>query len=123
MFSVRMPCAGARVWCIIKTSCYFCKRRSGPEQTAPQEKMEVSLKPRGVCSRSITMDLEDGIVRNIRFTGGCPGNTVGLARMLEGMEAEEVVRRLKGVRCGFKSTSCPDQLACGLEAVLAQKEK
>ena len=78
--------------------------------------MEVSLKPRGVCSRSITMDLEDGIVRNIRFTGG-------LARMLEGMEAEEVVRRLKGVRCGFKSTSCPDQLACGLEAVLAQKEK
>ncbi|MCI9510274.1 MAG: TIGR03905 family TSCPD domain-containing protein [Angelakisella sp.] len=85
--------------------------------------MEVSLKPRGVCSRSITMDLEDGIVRNIRFTGGCPGNTVGLARMLEGMEAEEVVRRLKGVRCGFKSTSCPDQLACGLEAVLAQKEK
>ena len=85
--------------------------------------MEVSLKPRGVCSRSITMDLEDGIVRNIRFAGGCPGNTVGLARMLEGMEAEEVVRRLKGVRCGFKSTSCPDQLACGLEAVLAQKEK
>ena len=85
--------------------------------------MEVSLKPRGVCSRSITRDLEDGIVRNIRFTGGCPGNTVGLARMLEGMEAEEVVRRLKGVRCGFKSTSCPDQLACGLEAVLAQKEK
>ena len=85
--------------------------------------MEVSLKPRGVCSRSITMDLEDGIVRNIRFTGGCPGNTVGLARMLEGMEAEEVVRRLKGVRCGFKPTSCPDQLACGLEAVLAQKEK
>ena len=85
--------------------------------------MEVSLKPRWVCSRSITMDLEDGIVRNIRFTGGCPGNTVGLARMLEGMEAEEVVRRLKGVRCGFKSTSCPDQLACGLEAVLAQKEK
>ena len=85
--------------------------------------MEVSLKPRGVCSRSITMDLEAGIVRNIRFTGGCPGNTVGLARMLEGMEAEEVVRRLKGVRCGFKSTSCPDQLACGLEAVLAQKEK
>ena len=85
--------------------------------------MEVSLKPRGVCSRTITMDLEDGIVRNIRFTGGCPGNTVGLARMLEGMEAEEVVRRLKGVRCGFKSTSCPDQLACGLEAVLAQKEK
>ena len=45
--------------------------------------MEVSLKPRGVCSRSITMDLEDGIVRNIRFTGGCPGNTVGLARMLD----------------------------------------
>lgn len=85
--------------------------------------MEVSLKPRGVCSRSITMDLEDGIVRNIRFTGGCPGNTVGLARMLEGMEAEEVVRRLKGVRCGFKSTSCPDQLACGLEEALAAQQK
>lgn len=85
--------------------------------------MEVQLKPRGVCSRSITMDLVDGKVHNIRFMGGCPGNTVGLSRMLEGMEAEEVVRRLKGVRCGFKSTSCPDQLACGLETVLAQQEK
>ena len=69
------------------------------------------------------MDLVDGKVHNIRFTGGCPGNTMGLSRMLEGMEAEEVVRRLKGVRCGFKSTSCPDQLACGLEEVLARQQK
>lgn len=85
--------------------------------------MEVNLKPKGVCSRSISMDLEDGVIHNLRFFGGCPGNTLGLAKLLEGMEAKEAVRRLKGVRCGFKSTSCPDQLACGLEAFLASQEK
>lgn len=67
--------------------------------------------PRGVCSRKITFDLEDGIVRNVRFEGGCNGNTQGLARLAEGMPARELVQRLTGIRCGLKDTSCPDQLA------------
>ena len=67
--------------------------------------------PRGVCSRKITFDLEDGIVRNVRFEGGCNGNTQGLARLAEGMPARELVQRLAGIRCGLKDTSCPDQLA------------
>ena len=85
--------------------------------------MEIKFKPRGVCSQAIRLELTDGIVHNVRFTGGCPGNTMGLSKVLEGMEAQEVVRRLKGVRCLFKPTSCPDQLACGLEEALAAQQK
>lgn len=70
--------------------------------------------PRGVCSRRISFDLEDGIVKNVRFEGGCSGNTQGVARLVEGMAAQEAIRRLSGIRCGFKPTSCPDQLACAL---------
>ena len=85
--------------------------------------MEINLKPKGVCARSISLEVEDGIVHNVRFFGGCPGNTMGLSKVLEGMEAQEVVRRLKGVRCLFKPTSCPDKLACGLEEALAAQQK
>lgn len=81
--------------------------------------MEIKFKPKGVCSQSIRLELTDGIVHNVRFTGGCPGNAIGLSRMVEGMEAKEVVARLKGIRCGFKPTSCPDQLAGALEQVLS----
>ena len=70
---------------------------------------------RGVCSRSITFDLEDGVVRNVHFEGGCSGNTQGIAALVEGMTAEEAIRRLQGIRCGFKTTSCPDQLAQALQ--------
>ncbi len=73
--------------------------------------MEYSYTPRGVCSKGIRFEVEDGIVKNIRFIGGCAGNTQGVAALAEGMKAEEVVKRLSGIRCGFKSTSCPDQLA------------
>lgn len=73
---------------------------------------------RGVCSRSITFDLEDGVIRNVRFEGGCSGNTQGVAALVEGMTAEEAIRRLKGIRCGFKPTSCPDQLATALQKAL-----
>ena len=73
---------------------------------------------RGVCSRSITFDLEDGVVRNVSFEGGCAGNTKGIAALVEGMSAEEAVRRLKGIRCGFKTTSCPDQLATAIAQTL-----
>lgn len=84
--------------------------------------MEIKFKPRGVCSQAIRLELTDGIVHNVRFTGGCPGNTQGLCRLVEGMEAKEVVSRLRGIRCGFKPTSCPDQLASALEQVLSAQE-
>lgn len=77
--------------------------------------------PSGVCSQGIDFDLEDGIVKNVRFTGGCSGNTQGVAALIQGMSAEEAIRRLKGLRCGFKSTSCPDQLAKALEAALVSQ--
>lgn len=77
--------------------------------------------PSGVCSRSIDFDLEDGIVKNVRFTGGCSGNTQGVAALVQDMPAEEVIRRLKGIKCGYKPTSCPDQLAKALEAALVSQ--
>lgn len=77
--------------------------------------------PHGVCSAKIDFELEDGIVKNIRFTRGCNGNTQGIARLAEGMPVDEVIRRLKGTDCGGKGTSCPDQLAIALE--LAKEEE
>ena len=70
---------------------------------------------RGTCSRQILFDIEDGKVRNVKFISGCSGNTQGVAKLVEGMDVDEVISRLKGIRCGMKSTSCPDQLARALE--------
>ncbi len=75
---------------------------------------------RGTCSRKILFDIEDGKVRNVQFISGCAGNTQGVARLVEGMDAQEVIARLKGIRCGAKATSCPDQLATAVEKALAQ---
>ncbi len=69
-------------------------------------------KTRGVCSREIMFEIDDDRkVRNVQFVGGCNGNTKGLAALIEGMDADEAIRRMSGITCGFKSTSCPDQLA------------
>lgn len=73
----------------------------------------------GVCSVKIQFDVEDGIVRNVKFTGGCSGNTQGVARLAEGMPIDEVITRLKGIRCGMRPTSCPDQLARALSQAKA----
>ena len=75
----------------------------------------------GVCSKAIDFELENGIVKNVRFTGGCSGNTQGVAALIQGMPAEEAIRRLTGLKCGFKPTSCPDQLAKALEAALVSQ--
>lgn len=72
-------------------------------------------KTSGVCSSAIDFDVEDGRVKNVRFTGGCKGNTQGVSRLVEGMLVEEAISRLEGIKCGFKSTSCPDQLAKALK--------
>ncbi len=77
--------------------------------------MEFTYKTSGVCSRNIIIDIEDDIVKKVKFQGGCAGNTQGIAALVEGMKIEDVIKRLEGIRCGFKSTSCPDQLAKALK--------
>lgn len=69
---------------------------------------------KGVCSRSITFDVVDNKVTNVKFEGGCSGNTQGVASLIEGMDIDEAIRRLQGIKCGFKPTSCPDQLSIAL---------
>ena len=79
----------------------------------------VEYSPNGVCSRKIDIDIEDGIIQKVVFTGGCAGNTQGVASLLVGMTVEEAIARLDGIKCGFRPTSCPDQLAKALKKSLA----
>ena len=81
--------------------------------------MNYTYKTKGTCSSQIVFDLENGIVRNVTFTGGCNGNLKAIAKLVEGREATEVIALLKGNTCGFKNTSCADQLACALSEALA----
>ena len=74
---------------------------------------------KGTCSRSILFDIEDGKVKNVQYIGGCNGNLKGIGALVEGMKAEDVIARVEGIRCGMKSTSCPDQLAQALKEVKA----
>ena len=74
---------------------------------------------RGTCARSIDFDVVEGVVRNVRFNGGCNGNAKGIAALVEGRPAQEVAATLKGITCGPKPTSCPDQLARALEQSLS----
>lgn len=76
--------------------------------------MKYTYRTKGTCSRSITFDIEDGAVRNVQFEGGCNGNLKGIGAIVDGMKVEDVIDKLSGIRCGFKSTSCPDQLAQAL---------
>lgn len=69
----------------------------------------------GTCSKKIIMDVEDGVIVDCRFVGGCPGNTLGVATLVRGMTVEEAISRLEGIKCGMKSTSCPDQLSKALK--------
>ena len=79
--------------------------------------MEYTYRTRGTCSRSIRFELDGDIVKNVRFEGGCNGNLKGIAALVEGMKVEDVINRVEGIRCGFKTTSCPDQLAKALQEV------
>ena len=67
-------------------------------------------KTKGTCSTSIDVELKDGVIDSVKFTGGCNGNLQGISALVKGMKPEEAISRLKGIRCGFKPTSCPDQL-------------
>ncbi len=75
----------------------------------------MKYKTSGVCSRSVEFDVVDNKVKNVRFEGGCSGNTQGVAALVDGMDIDEAIRRMSGIKCGFKSTSCPDQLADALK--------
>lgn len=79
--------------------------------------MKFSYRPKGVCSQNMEIEIEDGKLTGLKVMGGCSGNLQGIARLVEGMEIDEVIRRLEGIRCGFKKTSCPDQLANALKQV------
>ncbi len=83
--------------------------------------MTYRYKTRGVCSREILFDVEDGKVCNVRFVGGCNGNTQGIAKLVDGMDANEVVARLRGVSCNGRGTSCPDQLATAITQAISNE--
>lgn len=78
-------------------------------------------KTHGTCSIAIDVDVENGIVKHAKFINGCPGNTKGIEKLVTGMPADEVIKRLKGITCGAKPTSCPDQLAHALELALKEQ--
>ena len=80
--------------------------------------MVYTYRTQGTCARTIDIEVEDGIIKHVKFNGGCAGNTQGIAKIVEGMEATHVIERFEGIRCGFKPTSCPDQLAKALKIVL-----
>lgn len=73
--------------------------------------------PHGVCSQKMLIEVEDGIVRDVKVIGGCHGNLQGISALVKGMKIEDVIERLEGIRCGMKSTSCPDQLARALKEI------
>ena len=79
--------------------------------------MEYHYKTKGTCARDIVFEVENGKVKNVQFFGGCNGNLKGIGALVEGMDIDEVINRVEGIRCGLKSTSCPDQLAQALKAV------
>lgn len=84
--------------------------------------MTYTFQPRGVCSRAMTVEVDDqGVIRDLQVVGGCNGNLQGISALVKGMKAEEAIARLKGINCGGRGTSCPDQFARGLETAMAQK--
>ena len=84
--------------------------------------MEYRYKPEGVCSREMIFDIEGDIVKSVKIVGGCAGNTVGISSLVKGMKIKEVIEKLKGIPCGYKGTSCPDQLAKALETLKKDTE-
>lgn len=79
------------------------------------DEMEYIYEPEGVCSHKIIFDIENNIIKSVKIIGGCPGNTVGLSKLLEGQNIDDVIKKLKGIPCGYKGASCPDQIAKALE--------
>lgn len=78
----------------------------------------MTYQTKGTCSTAIDFEIEDGIIQSVKFTGGCNGNLQGISALVKGMKVEDAISKLKGIRCGFKPTSCPDQLAHALEEAM-----
>lgn len=85
--------------------------------------MTFKYTPKGVCSKQFIIDAQDDIIKSVKILGGCPGNTVAVSRLLEGMKIEDAIKKLKGIGCGYKESSCPDQIAVALEEYLKTTEK
>ena len=83
-------------------------------------KKHIEFKTSGTCSRMIILDVNDGKIEDCKFVGGCAGNTAGVCALVKGMDVNEAISRMKGIKCGFKPTSCPDQLAKALETTLSE---
>ena len=80
----------------------------------------IEFRPQGVCSRLIKISVDNDVITSVEFSGGCSGNTSGISKLVEGMKIDDVISRLKGTKCGFKNTSCPDQLSTSLEQIKNQ---
>ena len=83
-------------------------------------KKHIEYKTQGTCSRAVIVDVEDGVITDCQFVGGCSGNTQGVASLVKGMKAEDAIKKIKGIKCGPRSTSCPDQLSRALEEAIAE---
>lgn len=81
-------------------------------------KKHIEYNTKGTCARAVIVDVEDGVITSCKFVGGCHGNTQGVAALVTGMKAEDAIAKIKGIKCGMKSTSCPDQLSLALEEAL-----
>ena len=82
----------------------------------------MQYKTSGTCSQLIDLEVEGDVIRSVAFTGGCNGNLKGISALVSGMKVDDAISKLKGIKCGFKNTSCPDQLASALEQVLSAQE-
>ncbi len=82
----------------------------------------IEWEPTGVCSKKMIITIQDDVIAKVQIIGGCPGNTIGLSKLCEGRKIEEVIQLLKGIPCGARKTSCPDQLAIALEKVTNKQE-
>lgn len=85
--------------------------------------MRYKYNTRGTCSREINFTVEDGILKDVEYIGGCNGNLQGISKLVEGMKIEDVIEKLQGIHCGMKGTSCPDQLAKALETAVKKNEE
>ena len=88
--------------------------------------MTIQYKTKGVCSQQMNVKIEDGVIQKVEIVGGkggCHGNSQGVARLVEGMRAEDAIQKIQGIRCGYKATSCPDQLSKALQIALAEEAK
>ena len=102
------------------TFCYTQFQSEGPRPGKERQgtALKITYTPRGVCSKLFEIQVEDGVIQSVKVLGGCSGNLQGISSLLRGMPVQEAIARLEGIRCGMKSTSCPDQIAQALKTAV-----